>query len=106
MKLAPIIQIEAHVFKSLSQNHTKRNSKSNFICIEHIEFARTEQQCHLLLTPSALLLSPAMRLTWYNEELSIQQYGGSFLFKKDILLLTFVRVQGCLEEDSHSEPQI
>lgn len=48
--------------------------------------------------------SQASQSTWY-EEVTIQPYGV-FQKKKDIVLLTFVRVLGYLGEDSHFEPQI
>lgn len=107
MKLAPITQIETHALKSLFQNHTERNPKSNFIVLAHIKLLDENK---IAICPSltpALLLGPVMHLIWYNEEFYIQSYGG-FYFKKikGILLLTFVGVQGCLGEDSHSEPQI
>lgn len=106
LKLASAILIEAHVFKSLSQNHAWEIRSQILYALSTRKITKsTENTICPWLTPSVLLLGPIG--IWYG---TMRNYLFSHMafccFFFLILLVTFVGVLGCLGEDFHSEPQI
>lgn len=81
LKLASAILIEAHVFKSLSQNHAWEIRSQILCALSTCKITKSKENAICpWLTLSALLLSPTRHLIWYNKELSIQSHGIPFFF--------------------------